>query len=411
MRGGNFWYDRHMERRAVFAATVFLLLMLAGCAQGGSVDGRSAVSPVDEPVEKIAVAAAATDAPTPAPATDSPTPTTTPAPSATPTPTSTPSITPSPTPTATPTPLHPLMIPVMRAQAYPGSELVFERTLEPGANYDRYVVSYESEGHTIYALFTVPWGETPENGWPVILFNHGWIEPAEYRTTERYLDYVDAIARSGYIVLRSDYRGHGESEGEPIVAYRSPGYTADVLVALASVQNYEDADGDRIGMWGHSMGGFITLRAMVVSDEIKAGVIWGGVVVSYPDMFTRWRRQDENGHTPTPDPTREERRRRSWYEPYGSPEENPDFWAAMSSNSYLADLSGPIQLHHGTGDSTVPHEFSEILAAEMAAAGVPGELYLYEGDNHNLAISFWTAMNRSLEFFDTHVKGSESGEQ
>ncbi len=187
----------------------------------------------------------------------------------------------------------------------------------------------------------------------------------------------------------------------PIV---SPGYTADVLNGLASVKTYADADPDRIGMWGHSMGGCITLRSMVISDEIKAGVIWGGVVVSYPDLFTRWRRGDAPKRRQRREPTREARRRRSWFNDYGTPEENPGFWAAMSSNSYLDELSGPIQLHHGTGDTTVPHEFSEILAAEMEAAGRPGEIYLYDGDNHNLAISFWTAMNRSIAFFDEHVK-------
>lgn len=297
------------------------------------------------------------------------------------------------------------MIEIMRRQEYPGSEITFERTLEPGDNYDRYVISYMSEGNKIYALFTVPWGTPPESGWPVILFNHGWIEPEIYSTTERYLDYVDAIARNGYIVLRSDYRGHGQSEGEALNAYVSPGYTADVLNALASVKRYELADPERIGMWGHSMGGFITLRAMVVSDEIKAGVIWGGVVVSYKDMFTRWHEDDQE--RPTPNPTWAAERRRARFGIFGSPEENPGFWNAMSSNSYLADLSGPIQLHHGTGDDTVPYLFSEILYAEMQAAGMPGELYLYDGDNHNLVISFWTAMNRSLAFFDKYVKNSQ----
>ena len=323
------------------------------------------------------------------------------------TPTLTPSVTHTSTPRPTPTLAHPLMIERMRLVDYPGSEITFEQTLEPGVNYDRYIISYESEGNTIYALFTVPWGIPPASGWPVILFNHGWIDPEIYRTTERYIDYVDAIARSGYIVLRSDYRGHGSSEGEAINAYRSPGYTADVLNALAAVKTFEDADPQRIGMWGHSMGGFITLRSMVISDEIKAGVIWGGVVVSYPDLFSRWRRSDPNGNTATPNPTREARRRRSWFNIYGSPEENPEFWAAMSSNSFLKDISGPLQLHHGTADDSVPYEFSEILAAEMEAAGKPVELYLYDGDNHNLVISFWTAMNRSIEFFDRYVKGEE----
>ena len=88
----------------------------------------------------------------------------------------------------------------------------------------------------------------------------------------------------------------GQSEGEGFEAYTTPDLTIDTLNGLASLQKYPDADPDRIGMWGHSMGGNITLRAMVISDEIDAGVIWGGVVASYPDLFERWRRRDGDGH-------------------------------------------------------------------------------------------------------------------
>lgn len=299
------------------------------------------------------------------------------------------------------------MIEAMRQQAYPGSDLIFEQTLEPGINYSRHIVSYQSEGNKIFGLFTVPWGNRPESGWPVIIFNHGYIPPDEYQTTTRYVDYIDALARSDYIVLSSDYRGHGNSEGEAQGGYGSPDYTVDVLNGLAAVKRYEDADPERIGMWGHSMGGFITLRAMVVSEEIKAGVIWGGVVVSYPDLFERWRRPPSDGPTPTPDPTRTRGRwRNGLIETYGTVEENPAFWHSISSNSYVADLSGPLQLHHSTTDASVPVEFSEILFEEVQAAELPVELFLYEGDNHNIFANFWTAMNRSIEFFDLHVKGS-----
>ena len=89
------------------------------------------------------------------------------------------------------------MIEHMRQQSYPGSDLTVEETLEPGANYDRYVVSYLSEGNKIYALLTVPQGQMPQSGWPVIIFNHGYIPPAQYRTTERYVAYVDGFARNG----------------------------------------------------------------------------------------------------------------------------------------------------------------------------------------------------------------------
>ena len=158
----------------------------------------------------------------------------------------------------------------------------------------------------------------------------------------------------------------------------------DVLNAVSALKNYPLADPDRIGMWGHSMGGFLTLRTMVVSPDIKAGVIWAGVVASYPDLLTRWRRR--SGPTPTPNPLSSRRWRYSWTGIYGTPEENPEFWYGMSSNNYLSDISGPVQLHHGEADTDVPLEFSELLSAEMQAAGKTVELYTYPGDNHNISV-------------------------
>ncbi len=107
----------------------------------------------------------------------------------------------------------------------------------------------------------------------MIVFNHGFIRPEVYRTTERYVNYVGRLAESGYIVLRSDYRGHTDSEDEATGAYGSPGYGVDVLNAVASVKRLPQADLDRLGMWEHSMGGVVTLRSMVITDDIKAGVL------------------------------------------------------------------------------------------------------------------------------------------
>ncbi len=323
-----------------------------------------------------------------------------------------PTATPPPTATATPTPTpHPLTIQSMRARAYPGSDITIEETLQPGSNYSRYRVSYLSEGLKIYALLTVPNGEKPATGWPVIIFNHGFIPPDVYRTTERYIAYVDWLARSGYIVLRSDYRGHDQSEGEARGGYGAPDYTVDVMNAMSAMQQYPDADPGRIGMWGHSMGGYITLRSMVITNTIKAGVIWAGVVGPYPNLFQRpTATPTPEGATPEPTITGTPSFNRRWraelVETYGTPEENPEFWASISSPTFASDISGPIQLHHGTADHSVPLAASEYLYQAMQDADAPVELYTYPGDDHNLAQSFGLAMQRTIEFFDKYVKGS-----
>ncbi len=194
-----------------------LLLSLAACSGGQAVgvstsgfatregEPAPASTPVSrEPDPTVSAADAPAGRPSPTsspPVVPSSTPTATrvptSSPSPAPTPTSTYTATPTPTPTRTltasptPTPLHPLSIEYMRQQTYPGSAISIEETLAPGANYDRYIASYLSEGNRIYALLTVPRGARPQSGWPVILFNHGYIPPQQYSTTERYVAYVD----------------------------------------------------------------------------------------------------------------------------------------------------------------------------------------------------------------------------
>lgn len=293
---------------------------------------------------------------------------------------------------------HPLSIEYMRKGKYPGSAITFEQELDKGSNYGRYYVSYQSEGLKIYALMTIPNGEPPEDGWPAIIFNHGYIPPALYVTTERYANYVDQLARNGYIVFRSDYRGHDRSEGESRGAYGYPDYTIDVLNALASVKSYPEANPDRIGMWGHSMGGYLTLRCMVISNDIKVGVIWAGVVAPYSDLVYEWPEQEYEV------PEIANQWRTALPETYGTPSENPAFWDAISANSYLTQLSGPIQLQHGTGDRQVPVGFSTSLYQQLTDLDIPVELYTYQNDDHNLTNSFDVAMRRTIQTFNIYLK-------
>lgn len=74
-------------------------------------------------------------------------------------------------------------------------------------------------------------------------------------------------------------------------------------------------------------------------------------------------------------------------------------------SSYLENLSDPLELHHGATDEMVPLSWSETLAQQLeATASQPFDLYTYAGDNHNISANFNLAMQRTVEFFDAHVK-------
>lgn len=299
---------------------------------------------------------------------------------------------------------NPMAIAVMKVKNYPGSNITIEETLQDKNGYGQYIASYNSEGLKIYALLTVPMGKVPEKGWPVIIFNHGYIPPEQYQTTERYVAHIDGFARNGYIVFKPDYRGNGNSEGQPEGAYYSPAYATDVLNAISSVKKLPDADPEKIGMWGHSMGGNITLRDLEISPDIKAAVIWGGVVGSYNDLMNNWHRNVPFRPSERELATRN-RRRQSFIDKCGTPQTNQTFWDAMDPFYNLGYISAPVQLHHGLADEEVPFLFSQNLNDALKAVGKTVEFYTYPGADHNISGPFFDlAMQRAVSFFDKYLK-------
>ena len=180
---------------------------------------------------------------------------------------------------------HPMAITSLRQQSYPGGNFTIEQTLSNGTNYQQHIASYQSEGLKIYGLLTIPTTPKPEGGYPAILFIHGYIPPEQYSTINNYPTYQATLARSGMVTFKPDLRGHGNSEGAPVSAHYSEKYTIDTLNALAYLKNNQDVNPNRIGYWGHSNGGEIGLRTILITKDIKAASFWAGVVGSYQDMF------------------------------------------------------------------------------------------------------------------------------
>lgn len=301
------------------------------------------------------------------------------------------------------TKVNPLSISAMRERSYPGSDITIEQTLSFTNLYYRYIASYKSDGLKIFGLLLVPKKDRPANGFPVIVFNHGYITPEFYSPLEKYVQYEDALASAGYIVFKPDFRGNSKSEGEPTSSYFSPDYTVDSLNAISAIKKFKDVDPTKIGVWGHSMGGSITLRDLVIQKDIKAAVIWAGVVGSYDEIMNNW--QNRVTYKPDKEDLFLRNKNRDILEKiYGDYKTKPGFWNSVDPTYFIKDIVTPIQIHVGLSDNQVPPDFSQSLYQKLQKENKTSEFYSYPNTDHNLSQSFSIAMKRSIEFFDKYLK-------
>ncbi len=298
-------------------------------------------------------------------------------------------------------PLDPLSIAAIRARTYPASTITTEQNLGDQGGYSNAIISYTSDGFKVYGLQSTPNGTAPPGGWPVIIFNHGYIDPAQYQTNgSEYQQFISTLARAGYMVIKPDYRGHGRSEGEPGGGHFSPVYAYDELNLISSLKQYAGVNPGRIGVFGHSLGGHVALRTIVVSKDVKATSILAGVVGSMNDIFYNW------PHSPMPNDRPKvlvTGKKQALVSKYGEPNANPDFWNSVSAINYVDAVAGTVQIQHDENDSTVPELFSDHLVQALQKASKPVEYYTYPGDDHQLAQSRSLVLQRLVDFYRAHL--------
>jgi dipeptidyl aminopeptidase/acylaminoacyl peptidase len=121
-------------------------------------------------------------------------------------------------------------------------------------------VSWKSSGQTIKGWF-IPPAHTEANGPPpVIIIAHGWNS-----NRSSMLRYINRLHPEGYALLVGDARSHGESEATRVPS----GITMcdDIEAALDYISSRTDIDPQRIGVLGHSLGGFGSVLALGRGDK------------------------------------------------------------------------------------------------------------------------------------------------
>jgi dipeptidyl aminopeptidase/acylaminoacyl peptidase len=278
---------------------------------------------------------------------------------------------------------------------YDGRALRLGRVLASNESYVRRFVTYRSGNLRISGILNVPRGKGP---FPVLILGHGYIDPAVYVNGQGLLREQDYLARRGYAVLHTDYRGHAASDDDPRaeVSLRL-GYTEDVINAVLAVRRsgLASLDGDRVGLLGRSMGGGVMLNVMTVRPGlVDAAVVFAPVSSDTVDNFDRWIRGD---------PGRDDLASRIISE-HGSPERDPRFWRDVSPRTFFDRITEPLLIHHGTNDESCPIRWSRTTLRALQTAGKDARMVIYQGEHHAFGPQWPTSMRRTVGFLDRRLR-------
>jgi dipeptidyl aminopeptidase/acylaminoacyl peptidase len=267
--------------------------------------------------------------------------------------------------------------------------LRIEQALAANRAFTRTLVTYPSDGLTVYGFMNAPQGQGP---FPVVLVLHGYVNPARYATLTYTTRYADALARAGYLVIHPNFRNYPSSDEGPN-SFRV-GYAVDTLNLIALVQAQaaqagplRQADPDAIGLWGHSMGGGISLHAITVNADVQAAVLYGSMSGDEKKNHERilvWsggERGQEELETSQEDLLR------------------------ISPIHHLERVAAAVSVHHGEADATVPLEWSLDLCQRLQELEKAVECFTYPGQPHTFqGQGDQLFIQRVIAFFDRHLK-------
>jgi len=328
-------------------------------------------------------------------------------------PTSTPTVTPLPTATRTTAQaIQPYTIDGLREHKFQSGKITIRETMLETDLFTRYLIEYPSDGLTITGILQVPKNGTPP--FPVIVMNHGFFSRYVYASGDGTDRAAEFLNRRGYLTVSSDYRSWGDSDTGESLFYS--GLAIDVINLMNALSSVPAADTDHLGMWGHSMGGGVTLKVLTIDSRVRAAVLYSSVSADFADIIGRW------GPGCVGDVYQGEATfgcNSSDILPLDAP---PDLIAAyfdavddstmleaVSPLHHLDLVTAPVQITYGSNDGETsagtPPEWPKKMYAAFIEAKKDAQLFGHEGGEHSLlADQWWAFMERSAQFFDKYVR-------
>jgi dipeptidyl-peptidase-4 len=271
------------------------------------------------------------------------------------------------------------------------------RTLvrEPAAGWQEYdwaegqfIDVAAEDGTVLHGRLLQPRDFDPARRYPVVVHVYGGPHAQVVQKSWAGSDPMEQLlAQEGILIWRLDNRGswgRGHTFESPVDRRLGTCELADQLAGVRHLKSLPFVDGDRIGIFGWSYGGFLTLYALT-----KAPEIWRCGAAGAP--VTDWKFYDS-----------------IYTERYmGMPMKNPDGYRAASPLEAAAELRAPLLLIHGTDDDNVHLQNTLQFVEALSRHRKPYELVLQPGQKHGLKgrAARTYAHERLVGFFVRHLLG------
>jgi dipeptidyl-peptidase-4 len=265
---------------------------------------------------------------------------------------------------------------LFRADGQKLATLVANDLADPSHPYARYREAHRpvefgeikaANGETLHYSLIKPADFDPSRKYPVLVWVYGG--PAVQTVTRTWPGRADALfnqylAQRGYVIFSIDNRGtprRGAKFGGALYGRQGGVEVVDQVAGIEYLKRQPWVDPARIGVYGWSNGGYMSLMMLAQASDTYACGIAGAPV-------TDWALYDTH-----------------YTERYmDHPASNPEGYAASSVFSHLDGLRSKLLLIHGMADDNVLFSNSTKLMSDLQKRGVPFELMTYPGAKHGL---------------------------